>query len=206
MLKPASEGTGVIASGAVRAVCDGAGISNILTKCHRSNNPINVVKATFDGLSRLKAVRVPYHCRRIIKKQGIIQCKSINYEALKAPANVKRSSDAGRGTGHGKRSGRGQTGQNCRSGRGVMLAYEGGQMSLLRRLPKVGFNSKWPAKYQVVNCESLNRFEDGTTITPELLKSHQFDQVFAATDKNFKRGRSDQEIDGAGASFFQGGC
>jgi len=57
MLKPASEGTGVIASGAVRAVCDGAGISNILTKCHRSNNPINVVKATFDGLSRLKAIR-----------------------------------------------------------------------------------------------------------------------------------------------------
>lgn len=57
LLKPAGEGTGVIASGPVRAVCDGAGIHNILTKCHRSNNPINVVKATFDGLSRLKTAR-----------------------------------------------------------------------------------------------------------------------------------------------------
>lgn len=56
MLKPASEGTGVIAAGPVRAICDGAGIRNILTKCHKSNNPINVVKATMDGLSRLKSV------------------------------------------------------------------------------------------------------------------------------------------------------
>ena len=79
----------------------------------------------------------------------------------------------GRGTGRGKRCGRGQTGQHSRSGRAVMLAYEGGQMPLLRRLPKVGFNSKWPEQYQVVNVDSLNCFKDGTTVNPESLKSEQ---------------------------------
>jgi small subunit ribosomal protein S5 len=54
MLKPAAAGTGVIAAGPVRAICDGAGIKNILTKVHRSSNPMNVVKATFDGLSQIK--------------------------------------------------------------------------------------------------------------------------------------------------------
>lgn len=77
----------------------------------------------------------------------------------------------GRGSGNGKTSGRGQKGQNSRSGGGVRANFEGGQIPLYRRLPKRGFtNAKFKTTYAVINVSDLNRFEDGTVVTPALLK------------------------------------
>ena len=79
----------------------------------------------------------------------------------------------GRGTssGMGKTSGRGQKGQNSRSGGGVRLGFEGGQNPLFRRIPKRGFNNyNFRVRYAVINVSDLDRFADGAEITPELLK------------------------------------
>ncbi|MCK5180457.1 MAG: 50S ribosomal protein L15, partial [Candidatus Omnitrophica bacterium] len=77
----------------------------------------------------------------------------------------------GRGSGHGKTSGRGENGQKSRStGRFLVGSSEGGQMPLIRRLPKVGFRSKRPILNQVVPLERLNKFENGTVINAEFLK------------------------------------
>ncbi len=78
----------------------------------------------------------------------------------------------GRGSGHGKTSCRGQKGQRARSGRGILLGLEGGQMPLIRRLPKIGFRSKNHKYYQIVNLASLTRFKEGTIVNSEFLKSH----------------------------------
>ena len=70
---------------------------------------------------------------------------------------------------HGKTSGRGHKGQNSRSGGGVRPGFEGGQNPLFRRLPKRGFTNINRKEYAIVNLDTLNRFEEGTEVTPALL-------------------------------------
>ena len=70
----------------------------------------------------------------------------------------------GLGSGNGKTSGKGQKGQKSRSGGGVRTGFEGGQMPIYRRLPKRGFKNIFANVYAEVNVETLNRFEDGTTV------------------------------------------
>ncbi|RXY88486.1 50S ribosomal protein L15, partial [Salmonella sp. 3DZ2-4SM] len=83
----------------------------------------------------------------------------------------KERNRVGRGmaTGNGKTSGRGTKGQKARSGGGVRLGFEGGQLPLFRRLPKRGFTNINRKEYAIVNLDQLNRFEDGTEVTPALL-------------------------------------
>lgn len=94
-----------------------------------------------------------------------------------AEGSRKNTKRKGRGTatGQGKTAGRGQDGQKSRSGGGVRLGFEGGQMPLARRLPKRGF-SNYPFKkeYAIVNVGELNAFEENTVITPELLMEYGF--------------------------------
>ncbi len=77
----------------------------------------------------------------------------------------------GESSGHGKTSGRGGKGQTARSGSSIRIGFEGGQMPLIRRIPKRGFNNaRHTTRYLPVNLEALNRFEDGTRVDEALLR------------------------------------
>lgn len=88
----------------------------------------------------------------------------------KGAVRVSKRKGRGTGTGLGKSAGRGGDGQKSRSGGGVRIGFEGGQMPLIRRLPKRGFTNIFRKQYNSINVETLNRFDNGTEITAELLK------------------------------------
>ena len=93
------------------------------------------------------------------------------HELKPAEGSRKERKRVGRGigSGQGKTAGKGHKGQNARSGGGVRLGFEGGQTPLFRRLPKRGFTNINRKEYAIVNLDALNRFEEGTEVTPELL-------------------------------------
>ena len=88
-----------------------------------------------------------------------------------APASRTAKKRLGRGTGSGlgKTSGKGHKGQWARSGGGVRPGFEGGQMPLMRRLPKVGFTNNFRKEYSIINIGDLEKFDKGTVITAEFL-------------------------------------
>lgn len=93
------------------------------------------------------------------------------HELSPAPGSVKAAWRKGRGpgSGNGKTAGKGHKGQNARSGGGVRLGFEGGQLPLYRKLPKRGFHNHFAKEYAIVNVSALNRFENGETVNLDKL-------------------------------------
>ena len=83
--------------------------------------------------------------------------------------HVGKRKGRGAGTGNGKTAGRGHKGQHARSGGGVRVGFEGGQMPLSRRVPKRGFNNIFAKPMEIINLSALNAFEDGAVVTAEAL-------------------------------------
>ena len=94
-------------------------------------------------------------------------------ELSPAVGSTKVAKRVGRGpaSGTGKTAGKGHKGQNARSGGGVRIGFEGGQMPLQRRIPKRGFNNIFADKIVAVNVDALDRFEDGATVDAEALRN-----------------------------------
>ncbi|MCT4618827.1 MAG: 50S ribosomal protein L15 [Marinisporobacter sp.] len=93
------------------------------------------------------------------------------HELRPAEGSTKNRKRLGRGTatGQGKTAGRGQDGQKSRSGGSVKPGFEGGQMPLYRRLPKRGFTNVFRKQWTIINIDTLNKFDEGTVVTPALL-------------------------------------
>jgi len=97
--------------------------------------------------------------------------KLYELKPAKGSTHRKKIMGKGPGSGHGGTSGRGHKGQNARSGGGTRLGFEGGQMPLVRRIPKRGFNNRFRKVYEIVNIDTLAEvFSENDVITPDLMR------------------------------------
>ncbi len=92
-----------------------------------------------------------------------------NLHPAEGSTHVGKRKGRGHGTGNGKTAGRGHKGQGARSGGGVRVGFEGGQMPLSRRVPKRGFNNIFAKPLEIINLSALNAFENGAVVTAEAL-------------------------------------
>lgn len=125
------------------------------------------------------------------------------HELKPAEGSRKVRNRVGRGTssGNGKTSGRGQKGQKARSGGGVRLGFEGGQTPLFRRLPKRGFTNINSKEYTLVSLEALNVFEDGTEVSPSVLKNAGIIKSEKSGVKVLANGELTKKLDVKAAKF-----
>ena len=118
------------------------------------------------------------------------------HELKSTEGSRKKRNRGGRGmaTGNGKTSGRGHKGQNARSGGGTRPGFEGGQLPLFQRLPKRGFTNIHRKEYVIVNLETLNRFDEGVEVTPELLLEEGIVSKLKAGVKVLGNGSLDKKL------------
>ncbi|PRD24588.1 UNVERIFIED_CONTAM: rpsE [Trichonephila clavipes] len=162
-MQPASEGTGIIAGGAMRAVLEVTGVQNVLSKAYGSTNPINIVRATIAALENMNSPE------SIAAKRGLsvdeitgLRVNSMHLNTLSPAAGAKTEKKRlgrGIGSGLGKTGGRGHKGQKSRSGGKVRVGFEGGQMPMQRRLPKFGFTSRKSLVSTEVNLFEIAKVE-----------------------------------------------
>ena len=122
------------------------------------------------------------------------------------PGAKKRRKRLGSGesSGRGKTSGKGHKGQKARSGGSIRLGFEGGQMPLIRRLPKRGFNNAaFKTRYAIVNLDDLNDFADGATVDEAVLRKEGFVRGTVDGVKILARGEITKKLVITGAKFSE---
>jgi large subunit ribosomal protein L15 len=122
------------------------------------------------------------------------------------PGAKKRRKRLGSGesSGHGKTSGKGHKGQKARSGGSIRLGFEGGQMPLIRRLPKRGFNNAaFKTRFAIVNLDDLNEFADGTAIDESMLRKAGLVRGKIDAVKILGRGELTKKVSISGAKFSE---
>ncbi len=116
---------------------------------------------------------------------------------MKSPKGTrrpKRRKGRGMGSGRGKTGGRGSKGQKSRSGSKRAFGFEGGQMPLMRRIPKRGFRPRGKKEYSIINLEKLNIFKEGTHVTPFLLKDKRLIKTIKKPIKILGKGKLKKKL------------